>query len=50
MAQYYDLFNSKLEGYLKEKNRGTEILDKLEKTTGVKKLYIAQGMWFFFVN
>ena len=43
MAQYYESFNKKLEEKLKEKNRATEILDKLEKTTGVKKLYIAQG-------
>lgn len=43
MAKYYEAFNARLESYLQEKNRMTELLDKLEKTTGVKKLYITQG-------
>ena len=44
MSKYYECFNSKLEAFLSEKNKATDSLDKIEKATGVKKLYIAQGM------
>ncbi|KAI1283134.1 Receptor expression-enhancing protein 5 [Halotydeus destructor] len=47
MAQYYAKFNETLEGYLKEKNKVTDLLEKIEKATGVKRLYIAQGILGF---
>jgi len=43
MAQYYEAFNSRLDSFLNEKNTVTNLLDKAEKATGVKKAYIAQG-------
>lgn len=43
MAAYYEAFNAKLEAFLQEKNRITEVLEKLEKASGVKRIYIAQG-------
>jgi hypothetical protein len=43
MSKYYEAFNSKLESHLSVKNVYTEPLDKIEKATGIKKLYIAQG-------
>jgi len=44
MSKYYESFNTKLEAILADKNKATEALDKIEKLTGVKKLYVAQGM------
>jgi len=47
MASYYEAFNARLEALLQEKNKATEILEKMEKATGVKRLYIAQGLLGF---
>jgi len=47
MAAYYEAFNSRLEAFLQEKNVVTDLLEKAEKTTGVKRLYIAQGILGF---
>lgn len=44
MSQYYGAFSKKLDSMLQEKNRATDILNKLQKSTGIKKLYIAQGL------
>jgi len=44
MAGYYNEFTQILEGYLNEKNRFTDILEKVEKATGVKRLYITEGL------
>jgi len=48
MSKYYESFNTKLEAILADKNKATETLDKIEKLTGVKKLYVAQGFLGFF--
>ena len=48
MSRYYELFNQKLNAFLAEKNAVTDVLDKVEKSTGVKKQYIAQGVIAFF--
>jgi len=47
MAAYYEAFNARLEAFLQEKNVVTDLLEKAEKTTGVKRLYIAQGILGF---
>jgi len=47
MAHYYQEFNKRLEAFLNEKNKVTELLEKAEKATGVKRLYIAQGFLGF---
>ena len=43
MAKYIESANAKLEAFLAQQNKVTEVLGKLEKTTGIKKLYLAQG-------
>lgn len=43
MAGVYYQYVEKLDKYLHEKNRLAEILEKIEKTTSVKRIYIAQG-------
>jgi len=47
MANYYNDFVTKLDKCLHEKNRLTDVLEKVEKTTGVKRVYIAQGILGF---
>jgi receptor expression-enhancing protein 5/6 len=47
MAAYYEAFNGRLEAFLAEKNKLTDLLEKAEKATGVKRLYIAQGILGF---
>jgi len=47
MAQYYEQFTQKLDSLLQEKNRVTDLLEKAEKATGVKRIYIAQGLLGF---
>jgi len=44
MAQMYHQFVDKLDKLLHENNRFSEIFDKLEKSTSVKRVYIAQGL------
>jgi len=44
MAAYYQQFTEKLDSFLQEKNKVTELLEKAEKATGVRRLYIAQGI------
>jgi len=44
MAHYYQDAVDKLEKMLHEKNRVTDILEKVENATGVKRVYIAQGV------
>jgi len=48
MAAYYQQFSDKLDSFLQEKNKLTELLEKAEKATGVRRLYIAQGQRSFF--
>ncbi|RWS29553.1 receptor expression-enhancing protein 5-like protein [Leptotrombidium deliense] len=47
MAGIYNDAMKQLEEWLQQKNKVTELLDKVEKTTGVKKLYIVQGFLGF---
>jgi len=44
MAQYYEQFTEKLDRLLHQNNRLSEVLEKVEKTTNVKRIYIAQGV------
>jgi hypothetical protein len=37
------MLNQRLDAFLAEKNMVTDLLTKAEKSTGVKKQYIAQG-------
>ena len=43
MSRYYEMLNQRLNAFLAEKNMVTDLLTKAEKSTGVKKQYIAQG-------
>lgn len=43
MSRYYEMMNQRLDAFLAEKNMVTDVLTKMEKSTGVKKQYIAQG-------
>lgn len=45
MSRYYEMLNQRLDAFLAEKNMVTDLLTKAEKTTGVKKQYIAQGQF-----
>ena len=47
MAAYLNHFNSELNKFLHEKHRGTELLEKAEKLTGIKRLYMVQGLGAF---
>ncbi|XP_076443724.1 receptor expression-enhancing protein 5-like isoform X2 [Babylonia areolata] len=43
VKQNVDVWKNKLEKFLYEKNAFTDLLEKLEKKTGVKRLYMALG-------
>lgn len=45
MSRYYECMNNRLNAFLAEKNMVTDLLTKAEKSTGVKKQYIAQGQY-----
>jgi len=47
MSQIYKQFNDYLEKMLHEKGRIADLSEKIEKTTGVKRIYIAQGILGF---
>ncbi len=45
MSQIYKQFNDYLDKMLHEKGRIADLSEKIEKTTGVKRIYIAQGLY-----
>jgi hypothetical protein len=45
MFQLYKQFNDYLEKMLHEKGRIADMSEKIEKVTGVKRIYIAQGLY-----
>lgn len=49
MSRYYEMLNQRLDAFLAEKNMVTDLLTKAEKSTGVKKQYIAQGQCLILV-
>jgi len=44
MSQFYQQFVANLDKWLHSSGRVSDIADKIEKTTGVKRVYIAQGL------
>lgn len=46
-AESGDTWQVKLEKFLNEKNKFTEVLEKVEKASGVKRLYLAYGLMAF---
>ena len=45
MSQYYKQFVATLDKWLHSPGRVSDLADKIEKTTGVKRVYIGQGMF-----
>ena len=45
MTQFYQQFVENLDKWLHSSGRISDIADKIERSTGVKRVYIAQGLY-----